>query len=391
MKYDKAYFDAGITRKNTRCVKWDAGFIGENDLPMWVADWDFPCAEPIVQALKERAAHPCYGYSSENPNDALSFCGYWQRHHGVTLQPEQTYMLPCVVTGLKLAARVFAQPDEKIVLMPPVYGPFRNSIVCNHRQPAPAPLVADASGRYSMDFAAIEAQLKAGARAVFLCNPHNPVSRAWSREELQQLLDLCIAHNAVLVSDEIHADFVYQPNKFVSALTLEGNEQAVIAFAAASKTFNVPGLQQAMVMSHNEKLLAALREEAECAGVTSGNTFALPATQKAYTECDDWLAGMLDYLDESRHILADTVHALLPKAVLSPIEATCLCWLDLRAYAPTCEALQQRVKAHHLILNDGTFFDAVLGEGFLRLNFACPHAALREGLQRLADAMNDAE
>lgn len=113
--------------------------------------------------------------------------------------------------------------------MPPVYGPFRQSIVCNHREPAAAPLVSDAQGRYSMDYAAIEAQLKAGSRCVFLCNPHNPVSRAWSREELQRLLNLCLAYQAVLVSDEIHADFVYQPNHFVSALTLEGNEQCVLA------------------------------------------------------------------------------------------------------------------------------------------------------------------
>ena len=317
--------------------------------------------------------------------------GYWQRHHDVTIAPEQTYMLPCVVTGLKLAARAFTKPGDAIVLMPPVYGPFRQSIVCNHRKPAAAPLVSDAQGRYSMDYAAIEAQLKSGSRCVFLCNPHNPVSRAWSREELQRLLNLCLAYQAVLVSDEIHADFVYEPNHFVSALTLEGNEQCVLALAAASKTFNVPGLQQAMAMSHNAQLLAALKEEGECAGVTSGNSFALPATQAAYTECDDWLRGLKDYLEESRSILTRAVPQLLPRAVLSPIEATCLCWLDLRAYAPTCEELQRRVKKHHLVLNDGTFFDETLGQGFLRLNFACPHARLLEGLKRLAEAMNDPE
>ena len=391
MKYDKAFFDAGIERKHTRCAKWDAGFIGPDDLPMWVADWDFACPEPIVQALRQRAEHACYGYNCDDPRDAAAFCGYWQRHHDVTIAPEQTYMLPCVVTGLKLAARAFTKPGDAIVLMPPVYGPFRQSIVCNHREPAAAPLVSDAQGRYSMDYAAIEAQLKAGSRCVFLCNPHNPVSRAWSRKELQRLLNLCLAYQAVLVSDEIHADFVYQPNHFVSALTLEGNEQCVLALAAASKTFNVPGLQQAMAMSHNAQLLAALKEEGECAGVTSGNSFALPATQAAYTECDDWLRGLKDYLEESRSILTRAVPQLLPRAVLSPIEATCLCWLDLRAYAPTCEELQRRVKKHHLVLNDGTFFDETLGQGFLRLNFACPHARLLEGLKRLAEAMNDPE
>ena len=136
MKYDKAFFDAGIERKHTRCVKWDAGFIGPDDLPMWVADWDFACPEPIVQALRQRAEHACYGYNCDDPRDAAAFCGYWQRHHDVTIAPEQTYMLPCVVTGLKLAARAFTKPGDAIVLMPPVYGPFRQSIVCNHRKPA---------------------------------------------------------------------------------------------------------------------------------------------------------------------------------------------------------------------------------------------------------------
>ena len=391
MIYDKAFFDAGIERKNTRCSKWDAGFIGADDLPMWVADWDFACPEPIVQALRQRAEHACYGYTCDDPRDAVAFCDYWQRQHGLTIAPEQTCMLPCVVTGLKLAARAFAGPGDKVLLMPPVYGPFRQSIVCNHREPAAAPLVADARGRYSMDFDAIEAQLSAGARCVFLCNPHNPVSRAWSRDELQRLVNLCLAYQAVLVSDEIHADFVYQPLQFVPALSLEGAGQCVISFAAASKTFNVPGLQQAMAVSRNAQLLSALREEGECAGVTCGNIFALTATQAAYTACDDWLRGLKDYLEESREILTRTVPQLLPRAVLSPIEATCLCWLDLRAYAPTCEELQRRVRKHHLVLNGGAFFDETLGQGFLRLNFACPHARLLEGLQRLADAMNDPE
>jgi cysteine-S-conjugate beta-lyase len=390
-KYNEAFFDAGVERKNTHCVKWDASKVGDEDLPMWVADWDFACPDPIVQAVRQRAEHPCYGYCADDPQDEITFCDYWQRHHGVSIKPEETYMMPCVVTGLKLAARVFANADEKIVLMPPVYGPFRKSVECNHRVPAVAPLVPDQAGRYSMDFDAIEAQLKDGARCVFLCNPHNPVSRAWSREELQHLLNLCLSYHAVLVSDEIHADFVYEPNRFVSALALDGNEQCVIAFAAASKTFNVPGLQQAMAVSHNPQLLSALREEGECAGVTSGNVFALAGTQAAYRDCDDWLEGLKNYLEESRTILTRAVPQLMPKAVLSPIEATCLCWLDLRAYAPTCEELQRRVKKHHLVLNDGTFFDKTLGEGFLRLNFACPHARLLEGLKRLAEAMNDPE
>lgn len=390
MKYDKAFFDKHVERVGTRSVKWDAAAkISPDMLPMWVADWDFQCAEPIVQALKDRAEHPCYGYNIDDGNDEKAFCSYWQRRHALTVQPEQTYMLPCVVTGLKLCARCFAKKGESIVIMPPVYGPFRASVEINGRVAAAAPLIPDAAGRYDIDFAAVEARLQEGAKAVFFCNPHNPVSRAWVKEELQRLVDLCNAYNAILVSDEIHADFVYSPNTFIPMLSLNGAENCVIAMASASKTFNVPGLEQSMILSYNPDLLEMIRKEAESAGVTSGNTFALAATQKAYTECDDWLDGMLVYLEESRQIIKEEIARLLPKAVLSPIEATALCWIDLRAYAATCEEIDTKLRAKGLMLNRGTFFDAALGEGFARLNFACPHDRLKEGLARLAAAFNE--
>lgn len=389
MKYDRAFFDAHVNRKNTHAVKWDAGFItSEEDLPMWVADWDFQCAEPIVQALKDRAEHPCYGYTCDDPADKQSFCDYWQRHHNVTVQPEQTMMLPCVVTGLKLAVRAFTGAGDGVVIIPPVYGPFRNSIVVNDRVPFEALLTRDENARYQLDFDAVEEQLRRGSKCLMFCNPHNPVSRAWTRKELQKLVDLCNQYGAILLSDEIHADFVYAPNKFISMLTLDGADKCVVALAAASKTFNVPGLQQAMAMSHNADLLKKIAHEAECAGVTSGNTFALPATRAAYTSCDDWRAGMLEYLDESRKIIMEEVPRLLPKAVLSPIEATALCWIDLRAYCDSMDEIMDKLKKHHLILNNGTFFGD-MAAGFVRLNFACPHDRLHEGLRRLAAAMND--
>ena len=390
MKYDFSFFDAGISRHGTRSEKWDDPAVcGKDDLAMWVADWDFPCAEPIVKAVQERAQHPCFGYSCEDPADAQAFCSYWQRRHDVHILPEQTMMMPCVVTGLKLAVRVFTNPGDRVIIMPPVYGPFHFSIESNGRQIAKAALFKDDNGRYQLDFAQIEEELKNGARCILFCNPHNPVSRVWSREELTKLVDLANAYHAVLISDEIHADFVFKPNTFVSALNIPGAEKCVVALAAASKTFNIPGLQQATAVSYNAELLQKMKDEANAAGVTSGNIFALAATQKAYTECDDWLDGMLAYLEESKRIIATEVPLLMPKAVLTPIEATCLCWLDLRAYAPTTEELSAKARKHHVVFTGGTFFDEALGEGYLRLNFGCPHSMLREALARLAAAMNE--
>ena len=390
MKYDFSFFDKGINRVGTRSEKWDDPIhCGSDDLAMWVADWDFECAEPIVKALQNRAQHPCFGYSSPDPNDQLSFCSFWQRRHNVEIKPEQTMMLPCVVTGLKLAIRVFTNPGDKVVIMPPIYGPFHFSIEANERIIAKAPMFADENARYHINFEAVENELKDGAKCVLFCNPHNPISRLWSFDELKQLVDLCIAYDAVLISDEIHADFVYKPQEFISALRIPGAEKCVIALASASKTFNIPGLQQAMAVSYNSDLLDKIRKEADAAGVTSGNIFALAAAQKAYSECDDWLDGMLEYLEESKKIIETEIPRMMPKARLTPIEATCLCWIDLRAYAPTTVELSAKAKKHHVVFTGGTFFDPELGEGFLRLNFGCPHAMLREALKRLANAMNE--
>lgn len=387
MKYDRSFFDAGIDRKGTRCVKWDADFIQPGDLPMWVADWDFQCADPIVDALKQRAAHPCYGYPCGDPRDQEAFCGYWQRRHGVTIKPAQTLMLPCVVTGIRQMVLTFTQPGDGVLMMTPLYGPFHDSIKRSGRRLINVPLLRREDAHYDIDFDGVEKALQNGVRLILFCNPHNPVSRAWRKEELRRLAELAKHYDALLLSDEIHADFVYKPLEFISMLSIPEAVDRTLMLTAASKTFNIPGLQQAMAVSYNADILKKISDNLEMQGVTSGNVFALPATQAAYTKCDDWLDGMLDYLSESRDILKEELALQLPLAVLTPIEATALSWIDLRAYAPTCAELNQKIKAHHLVINEGNWFGPEDGEGFMRLNFACPHATLREGVRRLAKAL----
>ncbi len=388
MKYDRAFFDAGIDRIGSRCVKWDAAdYCKPGDLPMWVADWDFRCAEPIVDALRQRAEHACYGYPCGDANDQAAFCAYWQRRHHLTVRPEQTAMLPCVVTGLRQAVLTFTQPGDSVLILTPLYAPFRDAIERSGRRAAAVPLIPEEAGRYAIDFDGVESALKDGTRLILFCNPHNPVSRAWRMEELTQLGQLAKQYDALLVSDEIHADFVYKPLEFISMLHVPGADERTLMFTAASKTFNIPGLQQAMAVSFCPDLLKKLVDHMEMQGVTSGNVFALPATQAAYTACDDWLDGLLAYLDESRGILTDQMKALLPEAIVSPIEATALSWLDLRAYDDSSDSLDRRLRAAGLVLNKGTVFDRQAGDGFMRLNFACPHDTLREGVRRMAKAL----
>ena len=390
MKFDAAYFDQVIDRKHTDCEKWDdRSIMNENGIPLWVADMDFPCSPAIVNALRERAGHPCFGYSIDNPENEAALIGFWQRRHGLSILPGETQMLPCVVTGLKACVRCFTKEGEGVAIVTPVYGPFYSSIRLNRRKVMPVSLIRDdETGRYSLDLDSMEKALQNGAKLMMLCSPHNPVCRLWNKEELTALCRLAEKYDAPIVCDEIHADFVYKPGKFVSILSIPEGRKRAVMLCSASKTFNVAGLQQAAVVCKNPDMLKALRDEMDAAGVACGNTFALLAARTAYTESDDWLDGLLEYLDGSRRTVAETMAQYAPKAKISPIEATYLAWADMRAYGLTCAQLNERCKAAGVAFTMGTFFGPE-GESFLRINFACPRAQLIEGIKRLGKALEE--
>ncbi|MBR3764830.1 MAG: aminotransferase class I/II-fold pyridoxal phosphate-dependent enzyme, partial [Clostridia bacterium] len=296
MKFDHEYFDAGLHRMGTRCEKWDEARRehGDDVLPLWVADMDFPSPPAVQEAILRRAGHPTFGYTAEMADDAAALAGFWYRRHGLTVIPDTLTMLPCVVTGLKLAILALTQPGDGVIIQSPVYGPFRMSVAATGRTLMDAPLLRQEDGSYSMDLTAVEARLQEGAKLMMLCNPHNPVSRAWTREELTALIALLKRYNVPLVSDEIHADFVYAPNKFVPVLSI--TEDNVLSLCAASKTFNLAGLMQAECICPDDAMRAALRREMDKAGVRSGNIFAMEATRAAYMHGDAWLDGLMAYL-----------------------------------------------------------------------------------------------
>ena len=386
MKFDHEYFDAGLYRMGTRCEKWDEARNehGEDILPLWVADMDFPSPPAVQEAILKRAAHPTYGYTAELEDDHQALINFWQRRHGLTIEQDWLTLMPCVVTGIKAAILALTKPEDKVLIQSPVYGPFRMSVQATGRTLADAPMIRDENGRYSMDLVATEGQLQAGAKLMILCSPHNPASRAWSAEELTALITLLDKYNVPLVSDEIHADFVYAPGKFVPVLSL--TKKNVMSFCAASKTFNLAGLQQACCICPDEKIREAFRHEMDKAGVRAGNIFALEGTRAAYNEGDEWLDGLMAYLDGNRKHLAAMVAEHLPKAVLTPLEATYLGWIDLRAYGFNGEALMQRTIAAGVQFTGGTFFGDN-GDGFLRINIGCPRRYITEGILRLKKAL----
>ncbi|MDD4080465.1 MAG: PatB family C-S lyase [Eubacteriales bacterium] len=390
MLYNEAFFDQGVNRLGTNAVKWQSpDYMGKDTVPLWVADMDFPCAEPIREALLERAGHPCYGYTCVGDEDAQALTGFWRRRHGLEFEAKNALMLPTVVTGLRVCVQAMTLPGDGVIIQSPVYGPFFSAVIESGRVVMEAPLAHDASGRYSMDYTAIERHLRNGARLMILCNPHNPVSRAWSQEELRALVLLLKRYQARLVSDEIHADFVYSPKRFIPVLSLPETPDNTVFLAAASKTFNIAGLQQAAAVCRDEETLRALARTAHRAGAESGNIFALAATRAAYTHCDDWLDGLMVYLRLNQDVLRDMLSELLPRAVISPMEATFLAWLDLRAYLISHDEIEARLRKHKVALTSGRFFGQTAGEGFMRINYGCPRAQLKEGLVRLARAVNE--
>lgn len=389
MRFDAAFFEAPLDRRNTECEKWDdPGVLPPGGIPLWVADMDFPCAPAIVDALRKRAEHPCFGYGVESQSDEEALRAFWRRRHGLEIAEGQTVMLPCVVTGLKICVRALTEPGDGVILLTPVYSPFYGAIRKNGRREVPVSLRMDEAHRYHMDLDGVERALRDGAKLILLCNPHNPGSRLWTREELTDLCRLAEKYDVPVVSDEIHADFVYAPGAFVSVLDIpEGRERAVM-LCSASKTFNIAGLLQASAMCFREDMRSRLLEEIESAGIMSGNTFARLAARAAYQSGDEWLDGLMAYLDESRKALAEMVKACAPRAAMSPIEATYLAWLDLRAYGKNCAEMARLFRDKGVALTGGTFFGPE-GEGFMRINFACPRKQLTEGIRRMGEALKE--
>jgi len=388
MRYNAAFFDHPIDRRGTDCEKWDSLNLYESRemLPLWIADMDFRCPEEITNELINRGKHPVYGYTTQTERYSEALLSYIARRHGIRLEAHQHYTLPCVITGLCAAVQALTDPGDQIIIQPPVYGPFFHSIKRNRRIIKENPLLRDDLNRYTMDYEGLERICSEGAKLMILCSPHNPVGRCWSPDELSKLVSILFKHGVYLISDEIHWDFVYEPHVFTSVLTLPEaqSETAPIAvITSASKTFNLAGLLQATLLTRNPVMMNTLTDTMQSAGVTQGNIFSLIATEIAYRKCDTWLDALLLYLNDSRQIVQEEVKNRLPKAILSPIEATYLAWLDLSAYGFSNEELMRRTHAQRLALTDGTIYGPSIGEGFLRISMPCPHDQLREALTRL--------
>jgi len=400
MRYD---FDREIDRRGTNATKWEFmqsegdvlrlehtdRFFGEGrTLPMWVADMDFPCPQPVIEALTERAAHGIYGYTSPSEAYQQAVVGWMSRRQGWEVDPESICISPGVVPALCMLVRTFTQPGDAVLIQPPVYYPFAAAIELNGARVVRNPLLLE-DGRYRMDYADLERKAAdPQVKLAILCSPHNPVGRVWTAQELRRFAEICREHGVLVLSDEIHGDLIYPGLSFASLATLGGElaEQAVIC-TAPSKTFNLAGLQTSNIIVSDPDLRSRFQATLLKNGLTGINPFSLVALQAAYTQGDQWLTQVLAYLNDNLSYLRQVLARQLPQVRLIEPEGTYLSWLDFRQLGLSRQALHD-LTLHRagVYLDEGHIFGEQ-GEGFARMNIACPRPLLKEALNRLVQAV----
>lgn len=382
-------FDTPISRLDSHSVKYGLRRVkfGRKDvLPLWVADMDFAAPPCVQQALAERVKHPIYGYTLADAGVFEAIIDWQWRRHGWRVEKAWITLLPGVVPSLDLCVQALTLPGEAVAVQPPVYNPIFESAERNGRRVIRNPL-AWAEGRHEMDFGQLEAALTPDTRLFHLCNPHNPGGRVWRRQELERLGEVCARHDLIIVSDEIHADLVFQGGRHLPIASLDpGLAARTLTLNSPGKTFNIAGLNISYAITPDPGLRAKLHDAARRLHLEGPNLFGLAALKAAYREGAPWLAALLVYLEGNLELARDHVARHLPRVTCRVPEATFLLWLDCRELRLDDATLRQRLVDAGLGLSPGTQFGPE-GSGFMRMNVALPRAQLREALARLDRAL----
>ena len=390
MTYD---FDEVIDRKGTNCLKYDfAGDRGypEGVLPFWVADMDFRTAPPVIEELERRVQHGIFGYTDPGADYRAAVWNWMKTQHGWTPAEGSLTITPGVVFALGMAMQSFTAPGDAVLIQQPVYYPFSSIILGNDRQLVNSPLVLK-DGHYEIDFVDFEQKITSkNVKLFLLCNPHNPAGRVYTRDELQKMATICLQHGVTIVADEIHNDFIRKGYEHTVLASLGDDiAQHVVTCTAPSKTFNLAGLQISNIFIENESMRQKFRATIDHAGYSQPNALGMFAAQAAYEKGLPWLEALRDYLEQNYQKTKAFLAQHLPKVTLIEPEGTYLLWLDFRAYGLSAKELDHLiVHEANLWLDSGHIFGKD-GEGFERLNIACPWATLQQGLKQLAKAFQD--
>lgn len=385
-------FDTVPNRRGTNCFKYDfAREMGmpEDVLPLWVADMDFPTAPAVLERLHALAEHGIFGYTGVKDAYFSAVHNWYAQRFGWETQRSWLVTTPGVVFAIAIAIRAFTQTGDAILIQQPVYYPFANKITENDRQLAVNPLILK-NGRYEMDFADMERKIADNhVKMLLLCSPHNPVGRVWTKEELLRVGEICQKYGVLVVSDEIHADFTYAGHTHrVFASVKSEFADFTITCTAPSKTFNLAGLQNSNIFIPNRQLRHAYKKELSACGCGGTNCMGMAACQAAYEAGADWLEQLKQYLAGNLAYVRQFLREKLPDIALIEPEGTYLVWLDLRKLGLTEQQQRQLiVQDAKLWLDTGTLFGQG-GEGFERINIACPRATIEQAMQRLERAVH---
>lgn len=384
-------FDIVVNRKNTLARKWDGMqevFGTEDLLPMWVADMDFLAPRAVIDGVTAVAQQGVYGYPLRRPTYFQAVMDWQQRRHGYSLTKEWLVCTPAVVTAISVAIRTFTKPGDEILVQSPVYPAFFSCITKNKRQVVENPLRYE-EGRYVMDFEDLEKKLTPRVKMLILCSPHNPVGRVWEQEELSRLAELCVAHNVIVLADEMHGDLVFNGQCHTPFATLSPEiAQQTITFISPCKTFNLPAFYNSITIIENADLRQQFVDALDALELLSGNIFGIISLELAYQYGEQWLNELLLYLDDNANYLIEFMEEHIPKLKVIKPEGTYLAWVDCRGLNLTLPELHELFLYQAKVgVNDGAAFGQN-GVGFMRLNFGCPRSTLMEGLLRIKRAID---
>lgn len=382
------WFDDVPGRRGTASYKWDTS-ADEDVIPMWVADMDFRTAPVVVDALRRRVEHGVFGYTKV-PAEYYSACtGWFARRHGWLFDSSEVIYTSGVVPAVSAIIKAMTRPGDKVILQTPAYNCFYSSIRNNGCRLSANMLLRDADGRYSIDFDDLERRAAdPEAKLLILCNPHNPSGRVWTRDELERVARICLEHDVFVISDEIHCELTYAGHDYTPYGTL-GDEflRRAAVCVSPSKAFNIAGLQIANIVAADEGVRARIDRAINDNEVCDVNPFGVAATIAAYNQGEEWLDSLRGYLWNNycfaRRFFADN----MPRCGVTPLEGTYLLWVDVSACGVPTEELCRRLEEDYKVkVSPGPDYGPG-GEGFIRINLACPRATLEEGLWRIAKAL----
>ncbi|PWM39709.1 MAG: pyridoxal phosphate-dependent aminotransferase [Clostridiales bacterium] len=390
----KSDLDRVYDRSGTQCIKWEhlPPDAPEGALPLWVADMDFPCAQPIVDALHERIEQKIFGYTEyDTPACKGAVTGWFRRRFGWEIDPAHIFFSPAVIPAMAYFIDALTAPGDGVLIQRPVYYPFTNIILGGGRRVVNNPL-RYRGGAYEMDFGDLERKLAdPGTKGMILCSPHNPVGRVWSEEELREVVRLCSRYGRWILADEIHCDLVRREERHHPILKVcPEYADHIVVCTAPTKSFNLAGLQVSNIIIPGAAFQEVWRRQAEARfAISTDNPLGFAAMAAAYNQCEDWLDTVNEYIDDNIRFARKYLEKRLPKAVMVKAQGTYLIWVDLRAYCADSKRLRElMVRRAGVVLDEGDIFGKE-GSGFERINAACPRCVLAGCLERMAGALNE--